>query len=776
MVYKLSDVSYVCSINSETFNSQIDLEDLLFDDKSEICNFSIDDNDERSISFYSHEDYQFTKEIYDECMHICNDVLSLNALIRDYYVSGIRSSIGNKRNLQLSHEILKQFSNSSMTDHLLLETSAPSSWKASSKILETRSNSQCFYCDISSNVDPSRKFVVHPYVPQSSKSTPIVMCLICLENWKEYRDKAEFEGELILSGQVNEEICALCADTPVELILCDTCPRSYCHVCLEKIVGREGANEIVNPSAKSSSSWKCFPCKRGFTKTPPLSKSYWVYLDGSSNVPESGRPALSSSGDSPSARPQAGSAVVSGVEDEDDEFCLEFERVRAKQKKAVDKSASKLVQPTKEDINVAKQPVKKKSDSDTVIKTKLGPAFDGVTKTVSEGKLTDTNQKVAVATDVRTIHPPTPVPSEEEAFYFSQYVKFFENLDSECSQNPSRKRETDDACFLCKDGGDLLECDWRRSKGGLKCLKCYHETCLSYSIPENQEWICMRHFCMSCGDKRVKYMCKFCSNSICAACPEKVVEKVCELIGLTFSVFFFNRHYLFKLLVCELFQYGLSRHVELKVGLHTREVPESVQSIVCQTCLDLLALCVAKGLLPPDFSYSEDQILRFPGRYDPDKAAPTYHLVVPVNVPSTRVASVSTPVESSSLLPPAITLTTDKGNSGNGMNTTSSGQEASCDDNILDAANAPPSSAPASSEDQRTVTPAAGTATVKRRVLFRLPSTVSVKKQCTEAPSQPETPEIARPERNLEPAATAQTEESSMSIADLQAFRDFLAK
>jgi len=241
---KLSPVSYIGIVKSETLNRQIDLlEDLVFNDTTEICQLNdissssdidtINQDNKQCISFDSHEDYQFVKEIYDECLLICNNVLSLNSLIRDYYVSGIRKSIGNKRNLQLSHEILKQFSTTAIIsdDFMLDNNSNPThsnSMKAKSQVIETRSNAKCFYCDISSTLDPSRKFAVHPYVPQSSKSTAVVMCLICLENWKEYRDKAELENELILNGQVNEEICCLCADTPLELILCDTCPRSYC--------------------------------------------------------------------------------------------------------------------------------------------------------------------------------------------------------------------------------------------------------------------------------------------------------------------------------------------------------------------------------------------------------------------------------------------------------------------------------------------------------------------------------------------------------------------
>lgn len=511
-LFKLSDVSYIAVIQSESFNSQIDLEDLSFDDKTGTCLFnsatndgcSDDENNQCILSFNSQDDYQFAKDIYDECVHICNNVLSLNSMIRDFYVSGIRNSIGSKRNLLLSHEILKQFSTSSISEDFLFSDSQPqhNSLKAKGKVFDVRSNAKCFYCSVTSAMDCVRKFVVHPYVPQSSKSVPVVMCLICLENWKEYRDKAEFENELILADQVNEEICALCSDTPPELILCDVCPRSYCHNCLEKIVGPEAINDIVGPSVKSA--WKCFPCRVGYIKTPPLSKSYWVYMDGPSSS--------SSSGKSTGVRGKMNSASTKDP-DKDEDLTLVFEKA-PKPKRNIVAEGEYLVkaQLSTDDYQTRGSSMKR----DRISKNKLLADGDHVVPPVAS--------TTEVTPDVRPM--PCTTQSEAELFYFSQYVKYFDNLDADCSNHPSKKRETDDACYLCKDGGDLIVCDWKRNRGNLRCLKCYHETCLSYSIPDNQVWICMRHFCMSCGEKKLKYMCKFCSNSICADCPEKVVEKV----------------------------------------------------------------------------------------------------------------------------------------------------------------------------------------------------------------------------------------------------------
>ena len=51
---------------------------------------------------------------------------------------------------------------------------------------------------------------------------------------------------------------------------------------------------------------------------------------------------------------------------------------------------------------------------------------------------------------------------------------------------------TDDICFLCKDGGELIECDWRcySAKNGERCLKCYHAYCLDYEVRKQfYHWI-----------------------------------------------------------------------------------------------------------------------------------------------------------------------------------------------------------------------------------------------------------------------------------------------
>lgn len=58
----------------------------------------------------------------------------------------------------------------------------------------------CIYCNVAMLSDNTRDFVLHPYVPQTYKKEPMYMCMICVNSWKEYRDKVDIEDGLVLEG------------------------------------------------------------------------------------------------------------------------------------------------------------------------------------------------------------------------------------------------------------------------------------------------------------------------------------------------------------------------------------------------------------------------------------------------------------------------------------------------------------------------------------------------------------------------------------------------
>ncbi|KAJ6816360.1 uncharacterized protein M6B38_416370 [Iris pallida] len=71
----------------------------------------------------------------------------------------------------------------------------------------------------------------------------------------------------------------------------------------------------------------------------------------------------------------------------------------------------------------------------------------------------------------------------------------------------------EDLCFVCKDGGDLRVCDYK------KCLKAYHSHCVGKGtdfLEEDDPWNCGWHLC-SCK-KASTFQCFCCPISFCRSC------------------------------------------------------------------------------------------------------------------------------------------------------------------------------------------------------------------------------------------------------------------
>ncbi|KAL1204023.1 hypothetical protein V5N11_011865 [Cardamine amara subsp. amara] len=77
----------------------------------------------------------------------------------------------------------------------------------------------------------------------------------------------------------------------------------------------------------------------------------------------------------------------------------------------------------------------------------------------------------------------------------------------------AEEKECDDWCFVCKDGGELMLCDYK------DCPKVYHERCIDKGIAkmDGDSLICMWHKCYLCK-KGAKLQCLCCSHAVCQGC------------------------------------------------------------------------------------------------------------------------------------------------------------------------------------------------------------------------------------------------------------------
>lgn len=108
----------------------------------------------------------------------------------------------------------------------------------------------CFYC--------KKKDALlhrHPYVPLKFNGGSVLICDVCLDKWNFFRQHAELNNMLLLSGETNEEHCALCSASPKQVVVCSHCVRSYCKKCLKKLLTKAELADVKKPD-----DWKCMSC------------------------------------------------------------------------------------------------------------------------------------------------------------------------------------------------------------------------------------------------------------------------------------------------------------------------------------------------------------------------------------------------------------------------------------------------------------------------------------------------------------------------------------
>jgi len=104
--------------------------------------------------------------------------------------------------------------------------------------------------------------------------------------------------------------------------------------------------------------------------------------------------------------------------------------------------------------------------------------------------------------------------------------------------------EEEHFCFKCKDGGDVMLCDFN----GGECYKSYHARCCNLKAVPEGAWECPRHRCIRCGARQPKgepagkprkpkdegvqlWPCRTCPETYCTKClPEECLHVGSEVV------------------------------------------------------------------------------------------------------------------------------------------------------------------------------------------------------------------------------------------------------
>ena len=563
------------------------------------------------IVFYIPDEYQLGLflDAQHECQDIANKCLEIATRLRDVYYSGFYSTFKSPdQQIFITDELnalqdvcARRFLES--VEHRSIEESLGITAEVNSNLLTqkqifaafkhlTNIEPICFYCQTRQPEDEDRFLYIHPYVSMTYQKTPVLMCVSCLENWKVYRDDAQYENELIFPGEINEEICCLCSDSPQFLTLCSNCQRSFCKECLQKILTKKDFTTMIEDGEPN---WRCMACTHHCQPHPPLSRDAWRHwlLNSKPGSPTklsrsltatptssslkrknstegklSRQSSRSSFPDLPpptnivnSNRSASPTASLSSLIQQNISVSSSGRRrkfnLAVMQFDAPDTPNSLPIQKRRKRRSQSSQDNNFDYDQESPVRSAIMVVDRDVTATAEEPEeFIDQNSlllTVETPKRKRKSNPKgtregkgnpnlnTPNSNKIDYYYFHQYLDYINQYYLEMIQTfekqPKRPRiATEEACFLCKDGGELIECDFKyrglHQHGGMKrCLKVYHQDCLGFVIPDNvNHWCCPRHFCSNCGKvENIKFTCLFCPISICMECPELFVQKVSSL-------------------------------------------------------------------------------------------------------------------------------------------------------------------------------------------------------------------------------------------------------
>jgi hypothetical protein len=236
MIVKVSDVDYIFQYqekkSSKTIMRITDLDNLEIEDDSKKClraNFSLDHllKDFQNYNVEDDNQYDAFKEALFECRMLSEMTFRMNSLARDVYFAGIYSSeLSDTDDILLSEELQRMREQQSSSSRFTIFSNPSDTWLdegsdsdndlpeispslSPSKQHHSISEINCVFCGVQKIMEFHKDFAVHPYVPATFDNKNIYMCIPCLRNWKEFRDKAARENQLVLKDEVNEELCGM---------------------------------------------------------------------------------------------------------------------------------------------------------------------------------------------------------------------------------------------------------------------------------------------------------------------------------------------------------------------------------------------------------------------------------------------------------------------------------------------------------------------------------------------------------------------------------------
>lgn len=232
MIKKLSDTDnlfqYSSDMRGEKLLGILDLDDLEITEYGNLfrANFGKHGEDNKQIfAVQNYIEYNLFRDSILECRMLCEMTLRLSSFARDLYFAGIYSSqvagedgvylsevlqtIRDQQSLPMEFSIFDTLSSNITeenegTGDVNNEESLSASNRTQQHVI---SDINCVFCGVQKMMEISKDFAVHPYVPATFQNKTIYMCILCLQNWKEFREKAIKDNQLILKDEVNEELC-----------------------------------------------------------------------------------------------------------------------------------------------------------------------------------------------------------------------------------------------------------------------------------------------------------------------------------------------------------------------------------------------------------------------------------------------------------------------------------------------------------------------------------------------------------------------------------------